>query len=172
MPSEVCEKVSPITISPYSAIMYIYPVNILRLKHGYHLTYYKGSHTDSSSSTQPGFSQPLSRVDRGSAIAPGILAVLILTAAGWFCSVQIKKKKERDAGQHLWRQESISTQPGGNFGAGPPRLSSEKLFARKSSTRSRADSGMSTLAVGGTDGWRVRRAGDQRLECQSQRTIP
>ncbi|KAF3051365.1 hypothetical protein E8E11_010466 [Didymella keratinophila] len=144
--------------------MYMNPVDILRLKRGHHLTYHKGGHTDPSSSTQSGFSQPMSLVDRDSAIALGVLLVLILTLAGWFCWVQVQKKKERDAKQQLWRQASVSIQRGGSVGVGTLRSSSEKMYAATPSFPSRADFGMSALATGGTDGWRVRHTEDEKPE--------
>ncbi|KAF1931490.1 uncharacterized protein M421DRAFT_89801 [Didymella exigua CBS 183.55] len=74
--------------------MYIYLITILRLKHGHHLKYRKGGPSDAASPAHSDFS--LSRFDRGSAIALGILLVLILPVVGWFCCIQIKKRKERD----------------------------------------------------------------------------
>jgi hypothetical protein len=152
--------------------MYIYPVGILRLKHGHLLTHHKNGHSNASSPARSDFSQPLSPVDRGSVIALGIILVLTLVAAGGFCYTQIKKKKkkERDTEQQLWRQAGVSTQQGGSIGAGIPHISPEKVFAVKPSTRSRADSGMGSLVVGKTDGWRMSHAADEKVERQRRRT--
>lgn len=147
--------------------MYMYPMDSLILKPGHHLTYHKGGHSDALSLTHSGFSQPLSRVDQGSAIALGILLVLIPSAVGWFYGVRIKKNSERDAEQQLWQRGPVSTQRVASVGIGTLRSSSEKKRNARALEATRADSAMSTPE---TDGWRVSHAKDEETERRWQGT--
>lgn len=129
--------------------MYLYPIDHLRLKHGRHTTPATGDPAEAPSS--PGFSQPLSRIDRGSAIALGVLLILILTAAAWFCTVKIKQKREREAEERFSRQASIATERHRSVGGGIPHFSKDKLLFTGLPGRSRADSGMSMLVGSGSE---------------------
>lgn len=126
-------------------VMHLYPVDELRLKHGHHTISAHNPTETPSPAKSPDFSKPLSRVDRGSAIALGILLFLILVAMGWFCNVRIQQKKETNAEQRLSGQANTITENNRSPGGGISQFSLDKPFFIGFPSRSRADSGLSTL---------------------------
>jgi hypothetical protein len=143
---------------------------MLRLKHGHHTTPSATSSTNAASSTKhSGFSQPLNRTDRGSAIALGILLILILFAVGWYCSMRIKQKKERDIEQRFSRQTGLTNVCGRSVGDRDLSFWEDKLFFVGMPSRPRAD--LKTTLVGD---WSARLFNnrDQKRECSWPGTSP
>lgn len=164
----------PLVYSSTTAVMHLYPVESLRLKHGHRTTSATSGPTEAPSPPKPpGFSQPPNHVDRDSAIALGILLVLILSVLGWFCSILIKKRKERDAEQRLSRPVTATTGRARSSTGGVPRFSMDKLLFAGLPSRSRADSGTSTLVGSGSvTGWNGSSEDDERGDHSWPNTSP
>ena len=128
-------------------VMHLYHIENLGVKHGYHTTPATVDPTEAPSS--PDFSQPLSRIDRGSAVVLGVLLVTILIAVGWFCSVKIKQK-EVSAEQRMPRKGTTAIERSKSIGGEIPRFSTDKLFFTGQSSESRADSEITTLVGSGS----------------------
>jgi hypothetical protein len=120
--------------------MHLYPIESLRFKYGHH-----SAPSTAASPVEPlNFSRSLSRTDRGSAIALGVLLALILIAVGWYCNMQLKQFRERRYDHRVSRQLRTASGRRGavceiNFG-----LRNRAVLASKP-PRTRANSGMSTL---------------------------
>ncbi|KAJ8113352.1 hypothetical protein OPT61_g4495 [Boeremia exigua] len=118
----------------------------LHRKHGHH-----ASSPETPSPAKPStFSQPLDRVDRGSAIALGIILVLTLSALGWFCSMRLMRRNRMSTGTRTFIQPSTAIERGRSIGERTPRHRIDKLLFIGSPIRPRADS---LVGGGPANGW-------------------
>lgn len=127
--------------------MHLFPPESLRPRHGHHSTTAYAGPTDAPSPAKtPDFSHPLTGANRSSAIALGVMLVLILAALGWYCGVKLKRKKARDAEETLSTQTRDRIGRGSSVGGENSPFRMDKLFF--AGTPSRTNSGGSTLVEG------------------------